>query len=110
MYLCKKTYIWIYLVSASILQANQIVAIILRANATKLGVICSVCGSTLNAHLSQEINHTVQQSIDNESIVFTNKNSSYVDIADFVELHITEKSDKQTDYQRNIKMGTHYYQ
>jgi len=50
----------------------------------------------LDSHLSQEINHAVHQSIDNESIVFSDKSTSYVDIADFVELHITEKSDKQT--------------
>jgi transposase-like protein len=50
----------------------------------------------LDSHLSEEINQSVQQSIDNESIVFTDKSSSYVDIADFVELHITEKSDKHT--------------
>jgi len=50
----------------------------------------------LDSHLSQEINQTVQQSIDNECIVFTDKSSSYVDIADFVELHITEESNKQT--------------
>jgi transposase-like protein len=50
----------------------------------------------LDSHLSEEINHEVQQSIDNQSIVFTDKSTSYVDIADFVELHITEKSDKQT--------------
>ncbi|SIT97023.1 ISXO2-like transposase domain-containing protein, partial [Epilithonimonas bovis DSM 19482] len=35
-------------------------------------------------------------SIDNQSIVFTDKSTSYVDISDFVELHITEKSDKET--------------
>ncbi|SIT97876.1 ISXO2-like transposase domain-containing protein, partial [Epilithonimonas bovis DSM 19482] len=34
--------------------------------------------------------------IDNQSIVFTDKSTSYVDISDFVELHITEKSDKET--------------
>ena len=52
----------------------------------------------LESHLSQKINHTVQQqAIDNESIVFTDNSSSHMDIADFVELHITEKSDKQTD-------------
>jgi len=50
----------------------------------------------LNTHLSEEINQEVQQSIDNKSIIFTDKSTSYVDIADFVELHITEKSDKQT--------------
>jgi transposase-like protein len=50
----------------------------------------------LDSHSSQEINQTVQQAIDSESIVFSDKSSSYVDIADFVELHITEKSDKVT--------------
>jgi len=50
----------------------------------------------LDSHLSDEINLEARQAIDSESIVFTDKSSSYVDIADFVELHITEKSDKQT--------------
>jgi len=50
----------------------------------------------LDTHLSEEINQEITQSIDSESIVFSDKSSSYVDIADFVELHITEKSDKQT--------------
>ena len=50
----------------------------------------------LDTHLSEEINQEIKQSIDSESIVFSDKSSSYVDIADFVELHITEKSDKQT--------------
>ncbi|SIT97914.1 ISXO2-like transposase domain-containing protein, partial [Epilithonimonas bovis DSM 19482] len=39
---------------------------------------------------------TIKESIDNQSIVFTDKSTSYVDISDFVELHITEKSDKET--------------
>ncbi|TZF83925.1 IS1595 family transposase [Pedobacter sp. BS3] len=50
----------------------------------------------LNTHTKEEINETVQKNIDNQSIVFTDQSTSYVDIADFVELHITEKSDKQT--------------
>ena len=50
----------------------------------------------LDSHLSEAVNQTVRQAIDNESIVFSDKSSSYVDIADFVELHIMEKSDKQT--------------
>ncbi|SIT97022.1 ISXO2-like transposase domain-containing protein, partial [Epilithonimonas bovis DSM 19482] len=41
-------------------------------------------------------NETIKESIDNQSIVFTDKSTSYVDISDFVELHITEKSDKET--------------
>lgn len=50
----------------------------------------------LNSHAKEEINETVQKSIDEQSIVFTDQSTSYVDIANFVELHITEKSDKQT--------------
>jgi transposase-like protein len=50
----------------------------------------------LDAHLSEEINQEVRQNIDDESIVFTDKSTSYVDIADFVELHISEKSDNHT--------------
>ena len=50
----------------------------------------------METHLSLEINETIKESIDNQSIVFTDKSTSYVDIADFVELHITEKSDKET--------------
>ena len=50
----------------------------------------------LTDHKSKEINQTVQESIDEKSIVFTDKSTSYVDIADYVELHITEKSTKDT--------------
>ncbi|MEN5133469.1 transposase, partial [Elizabethkingia anophelis] len=47
-------------------------------------------------HDGEEINETIKESIGNQSIVFTDKSTSYVDIADFVELHITEKSNKET--------------
>ncbi|WP_345008177.1 IS1595 family transposase, partial [Snuella lapsa] len=50
----------------------------------------------LDTHYKNEINQTVEDSIDERSIVFTDKSTSYVDIADYVELHVTEKSDKQT--------------
>ena len=50
----------------------------------------------LNGHNGEEINETIKESIDNQSIVFTDKSTSYVDIADFVELHIMEKSSKET--------------
>ena len=50
----------------------------------------------LTDHKADEINQTVQESIDEKSIVFTDKSTSYVDIADYVELHITEKSSKDT--------------
>ena len=50
----------------------------------------------LDGHDGEEINETIKESINNQSIVFTDKSTSYVDIADFVELHITEKSSKET--------------
>ena len=50
----------------------------------------------LSSHQKEEINDTLQQIMDNECIVFTDQSTSYVDIADFVELHITEKSDENT--------------
>ena len=76
----------------------------------KIGKESKTCryfkAKVLDSHLSEDINQAVQQSIDNQSIVFTDKSTSYVDIADFVELLITEKI-RQTDYQRNFKMSTH---
>ena len=50
----------------------------------------------LNGHNGEEINETIKESIDNQSIVFTDKSTSYVDIADFVQLHVMEKSSKET--------------
>ena len=50
----------------------------------------------LESHSKDEINSTVSNSIHEKSIVFTDKSTSYVDIADYVELHITEKSNKKT--------------
>ncbi len=50
----------------------------------------------LDTHHSAEIDQAVKEAIDNESIVVTDQSTSYVNIADFVELHITEKSNEQT--------------
>jgi len=50
----------------------------------------------LSDHQSDQIDQTIQESLDDKSIVFTDKSTSYVDISKYVELHITEKSDKQT--------------
>ncbi len=50
----------------------------------------------LDTHKANEVNETVEECLDNQSIVFTDQSTSYVDIADFVELHITEKSDEKT--------------
>lgn len=50
----------------------------------------------LESHLSDEINETVPNNINETSIVFSDKSTSYVDISEYVEVHITEKSTKET--------------
>lgn len=50
----------------------------------------------LQDHLSDHIDQEVKQSIDEKSIVFSDKSTSYVDISDYVEMHVTEKSSKTT--------------
>jgi len=53
----------------------------------------------LKTHHSTEINETIKESIDQKSIVFTDKSTSYVDIADYIEMHVTEKSSKESTEQ-----------
>ena len=50
----------------------------------------------LHDHKSDTINTIAKESFDEKSIVFSDKSTSYVDISEFVETHITEKSSKQT--------------
>ena len=50
----------------------------------------------LDNHEAENINGLIKESINEKSIVFSDKSTSYVDIADFIELHITEKSSEQT--------------
>ena len=49
----------------------------------------------LASHNADEINETVQESFDDMSIVFSNDSTSYVDISDYLELHISEKSSEE---------------
>lgn len=49
----------------------------------------------LKTHLRGEINETVKENIDKKSILFSDKSTSYIDIADLVETHIMEKSTKE---------------
>ncbi|MBS2098874.1 IS1595 family transposase [Carboxylicivirga linearis] len=49
----------------------------------------------LETHKANEINHTVENSFAESSIVFTDDSSSYIDISDYVELHISEKSSEE---------------
>lgn len=51
----------------------------------------------LTDHKMEGTDQTLQKAIDNEeSIVFTDKSTSYVNIADYVDIHISEKSNEQT--------------
>lgn len=50
----------------------------------------------LEDHKAEGINEMIKKSIEETTIVFTDKSTSYVDIADFLELHITEKYGKET--------------
>ncbi len=50
----------------------------------------------LTSHSATEINGTIKDSISEKSIVFSDKSTSYVNIADYVGLHFTEKSNKET--------------
>ena len=50
----------------------------------------------LESHKSEEINQTLEDFLAHKTIVFSDKSTSYVDIADYVEMHITEKSSKES--------------
>ena len=51
----------------------------------------------LDNHLAEKTDETIKQAIDEDDIiVFSDKSTSYVNIADYVDIHITEKSNKQT--------------
>lgn len=50
----------------------------------------------LDSHKSENIEQTLEDALTERTIVFSDKSTSYVDIADYVELHITEKSNPQT--------------
>jgi len=49
----------------------------------------------LDNHSGEAIKKVVQESIDEKSIVFTDKSSSYIDICKYVEVHLMEKSNAQ---------------
>jgi len=50
----------------------------------------------LSNHLRGSVNEIVKQNLNESSIVFSDKSTSYVDISKYVETHITEKSNKRT--------------
>lgn len=50
----------------------------------------------LKDHTKETINQIIKESIDEMSIVFSDKSKSYVDIEDLIEIHVQEKSTKET--------------
>ncbi len=62
----------------------------------KSNQVCYFKAKVLDTHSSEEIDNTIESSLDEKTIVFSDKSTSYVDISDYVELHVTEKSSEQT--------------
>ncbi len=50
----------------------------------------------MESHCTEGVNEVVEDCIDEKSIVFSDKSSSYIDIANYVDVHIVEKSSWQT--------------
>ena len=50
----------------------------------------------LDNHKSESINSLFKNNIKECSIVFTDKSTSYIDIANYVEVHVTERSNNET--------------
>ena len=50
----------------------------------------------LKTHKADEINEIIKDNIEEKTILFSDKSTSYVDIEKYVEAHLTEKSSKET--------------
>ncbi|MFT4986048.1 MAG: hypothetical protein ACI81Y_001456 [Glaciecola sp.] len=50
----------------------------------------------MDNHDKEEVNKLVKEQFDETCIVFSDKSTSYVDIAKYIEAHLTEKSSKKT--------------
>lgn len=50
----------------------------------------------LTNHKSEQVDQLMEESLEGKNIIFSDKSTSYVNISDYVEVHLTEKSDKQT--------------
>lgn len=50
----------------------------------------------LDSHNKDEVNGLISKTLDELSIVFSDQSASYVDISDYVEVHVSEKSNRET--------------
>lgn len=50
----------------------------------------------LDTHKTDSINQVIQENIDKESVVFSDRANTYLNISDYVDTHMSEKSTKET--------------
>lgn len=50
----------------------------------------------IDSNKAEEVNNHVSESIDENSIVFIDMSTSYVDLTNYVEMYVTEKSNKES--------------
>jgi len=50
----------------------------------------------LTNHKSEQIDQLMEENLEGKNIIFSDKSTSYVNISNYVQVHLTEKSDKQT--------------
>jgi hypothetical protein len=50
----------------------------------------------LKSHKSKDINQVIVENIEEMSIVFSDKSKSYIDISQYIDVHVSEKSTKNT--------------
>lgn len=50
----------------------------------------------LSSYASEEVDQVIKTSVDKNSVLFTDKSTSYLSLAKYVDLHISEKSTKET--------------
>ena len=49
----------------------------------------------LESHLKDEINQVIQENISEKTFVFSDRSTSYLDISNYVEIHVTENSQRK---------------
>ena len=52
--------------------------------------------TVLAGHKAEDVDENLKESIEDKAIVFSDKSTSYVNISDYVEVHVTEKSSTET--------------
>jgi hypothetical protein len=56
----------------------------------------------LDTHETDSIDQVIEGSVDKESVVFSDRANTYLNIADYVNTHMSEKSTKETTLSINM--------